>query len=102
MFSLLSLLLGSDNDSGLASYVARQIDRTLSWKVCFVLLLLPPPSSHHILRDLESCIGVVNVQDVKWLQSITSMLILVKGVVTAEDGKLLLFLFPSSLWLSTR
>ena len=44
------------NDSGLASYVAGQIDRTLSWK------------------------------DVKWLQSITTMPILVKGVITAEDG----------------
>nr|GEW05514.1 peroxisomal (S)-2-hydroxy-acid oxidase GLO1 isoform X1 [Tanacetum cinerariifolium] len=43
------------NDSGLASYVAGQIDRTLSW------------------------------QDVKWLQTITSMPILVKGVITAED-----------------
>jgi len=31
----------------------------------------------------------VNVQDVKWLQSITSLPILVKGVVTAEDGELL-------------
>ncbi|KMZ57775.1 L-lactate dehydrogenase (cytochrome) [Zostera marina] len=43
------------NDSGLASYVSSQIDRTLSWK------------------------------DVKWLQSITSMPILVKGVMNAED-----------------
>jgi hypothetical protein len=42
-------------DSGLASYVAGQIDRTLSWK------------------------------DVKWLQTITTLPILVKGVVTAED-----------------
>ncbi|KAL4588897.1 hypothetical protein LXL04_001795 [Taraxacum kok-saghyz] len=46
------------NDSGLASYVAGQIDRTLSWK------------------------------DVKWLQTITSMPILVKGVITAEDTRL--------------
>ncbi|VAH30596.1 unnamed protein product [Triticum turgidum subsp. durum] len=46
------------NDSGLASYVAGQIDRTLSWK------------------------------DVKWLQSITTMPILVKGVITAEDSRL--------------
>lgn len=45
-------------DSGLASYVAGQIDKSLSWK------------------------------DVKWLQSITSMPILVKGVITAEDTKL--------------
>lgn len=45
------------NDSGLASYVAGQIDRTLSWK------------------------------DVKWLQTITTMPILVKGVITAEDSK---------------
>lgn len=27
------------------------------------------------------------MKDVKWLQSITSMPILVKGVLTAEDGK---------------
>ncbi|KAG6545200.1 hypothetical protein Mapa_013312 [Marchantia paleacea] len=45
-------------DSGLATYVAGQIDKSLSWK------------------------------DVKWLQSITSMPILVKGVITAEDTKL--------------
>jgi isopentenyl diphosphate isomerase/L-lactate dehydrogenase-like FMN-dependent dehydrogenase len=38
----------------------------------------------------------VNVQDVNWLQSITSLPILVKGVVTAEDGELLrsLLLLP--------
>ncbi|KAG0466124.1 hypothetical protein HPP92_017129 [Vanilla planifolia] len=46
------------DDSGLASYVAGQIDRSLSWK------------------------------DVKWLQSITSLPILVKGVLTAEDASL--------------
>jgi (S)-2-hydroxy-acid oxidase len=45
-------------DSGLASYVAGQIDRSLSWK------------------------------DVKWLQTITKLPILVKGVITAEDTKL--------------
>ncbi|KAG0541663.1 hypothetical protein BDA96_02G036300 [Sorghum bicolor] len=45
-------------DSGLASYVAGQVDRTLSWK------------------------------DVKWLQTITTMPILVKGVITAEDTRL--------------
>ncbi|PRQ29486.1 putative (S)-2-hydroxy-acid oxidase [Rosa chinensis] len=46
------------NDSGLASYVAGQIDRSLSWK------------------------------DVKWLQTITHLPILVKGVITAEDAQL--------------
>ncbi|RZC45416.1 hypothetical protein C5167_038367 [Papaver somniferum] len=46
------------SDSGLSSYVAGQIDRTLSWK------------------------------DVQWLQTITKMPILVKGVVTAEDTRL--------------
>ncbi|ESQ48529.1 hypothetical protein EUTSA_v10020979mg [Eutrema salsugineum] len=46
------------NDSGLASYVAGQIDRTLSWK------------------------------DVQWLQTITKMPILVKGVITGEDARL--------------
>nr|VDD02399.1 unnamed protein product [Brassica rapa] len=46
------------NDSGLASYVAGQIDRTLSWK------------------------------DVKWLQKITNLPLLVKGVLTAEDARM--------------
>ncbi|PPR82987.1 hypothetical protein GOBAR_AA37724 [Gossypium barbadense] len=46
------------DDSGLASYVAGQIDRSLSWK------------------------------DVKWLQTITSLPILVKGVLNAEDARL--------------
>lgn len=46
------------NDSGLASYVAGQVDRSLSWK------------------------------DVKWLQTITRLPILVKGVLTAEDARL--------------
>ncbi|ERM99295.1 peroxisomal (S)-2-hydroxy-acid oxidase GLO1 [Amborella trichopoda] len=45
-------------DSGLASYVAGQIDRSLSWK------------------------------DVKWLQTITDLPILVKGVLTAEDTRI--------------
>ncbi|URE10989.1 Short chain alpha-hydroxy acid oxidase [Musa troglodytarum] len=46
------------NDSGLASYVASQVDRSLSWK------------------------------DVKWLQTVTSLPIIVKGVMTAEDTRL--------------
>lgn len=48
------------SDSGLASYVAGQIDRSLSWK------------------------------DVKWLQTITKMPILVKGILTADDTRLAL------------
>ncbi|KAK4439054.1 (S)-2-hydroxy-acid oxidase GLO1 [Sesamum alatum] len=44
--------------SGLASYVGGQSDRTLSWK------------------------------DLKWLQSITSLPILLKGVLTAEDTRI--------------
>jgi hypothetical protein len=61
---------GQAADSGLASYVAGQVDRTLSWK------------------------------DVKWLQTITTLPILVKGVLTAEDSKLarrLLVLFHQSV-----
>ncbi|XP_022575429.2 glycolate oxidase 2-like [Brassica napus] len=46
------------NDSGLASYAGGQIDRTLSWK------------------------------DVQWLQTITNMPILVKGVLTGEDARI--------------
>ncbi|PIA41636.1 hypothetical protein AQUCO_02200221v1 [Aquilegia coerulea] len=50
--------MDKSNDSGLASYVAGQIDRSLSWK------------------------------DVQWLQTITKLPILVKGVMTAEDARL--------------
>ncbi|KAG5590252.1 hypothetical protein H5410_040766 [Solanum commersonii] len=46
------------DDSRLASYVAGQVDRSLSWK------------------------------DVKWLQTITHLPILLKGVLTAEDARL--------------
>ncbi|XP_027064529.1 glycolate oxidase-like isoform X1 [Coffea arabica] len=46
------------DDSGLISYAAGQTDRTLTWK------------------------------DFKWLQTITSMPILVKGVLTAEDARI--------------
>ncbi|XP_030552420.1 glycolate oxidase 1-like isoform X2 [Rhodamnia argentea] len=45
------------NDSGLTTYAAEQVDRSLSWK------------------------------DVKWLQTITTLPILVKGVLTAEDTR---------------
>nr|KYP41101.1 Peroxisomal (S)-2-hydroxy-acid oxidase [Cajanus cajan] len=46
------------SDSGLAAYVAGQVDRSLNWK------------------------------DIKWLQTITSLPILVKGVLTAEDTRI--------------
>ncbi|KAL2343387.1 hypothetical protein Fmac_004672 [Flemingia macrophylla] len=49
--------LDKTSDSGLATYVAGQVDRSLNWK------------------------------DIKWLQTITSLPILVKGVLTAEDSK---------------
>ncbi|XP_070023653.1 glycolate oxidase-like isoform X5 [Nicotiana sylvestris] len=50
------------NDSGLASDIAGQFDRSLNWKE--------------------------NAQDVKWLQTITGLPILLKGVLTAEDARL--------------
>ncbi|KAL5580980.1 hypothetical protein UlMin_013422 [Ulmus minor] len=54
--------MDKSDDSRLASYVASQIDRTLiSW---------------------------ILFQDVKWLQTITRLQILVKGVLTTEDTRL--------------
>ncbi|XP_071708878.1 glycolate oxidase 1-like [Rutidosis leptorrhynchoides] len=50
--------LDKTDDSGLASYVAGQVDRSLSWK------------------------------DVQWLKTITQLPILVKGVLTAEDARI--------------
>ncbi|XP_021763873.1 peroxisomal (S)-2-hydroxy-acid oxidase GLO1-like isoform X1 [Chenopodium quinoa] len=46
------------DNSGLASYFSYQVDRSLNWK------------------------------DVKWLQTITKLPILLKGVLTAEDARL--------------
>ncbi|KAL6651407.1 hypothetical protein ACP70R_010332 [Stipagrostis hirtigluma subsp. patula] len=46
------------NASSLAAYAAAQVDRSLSWK------------------------------DVKWLQTITPLPILVKGIITAEDARI--------------
>jgi (S)-2-hydroxy-acid oxidase len=46
------------DDSGLATYVAEQVDQSLNW------------------------------EDVKWLRTITKLPILVKGVLTAEDASL--------------
>eukprot|EP00899_Mesostigma_viride_P013122 jgi/Mesvir1/21810/Mv04199-RA.2 len=51
-------VMNKASGSGLAAYVAGQIDPSLSWK------------------------------DITWLKSITSLPILVKGVLTAEDAKL--------------
>lgn len=57
-FSHLNLDMEEKEDSGLAAYVASQVDRSLNWK------------------------------DVQWLQSITSLPVILKGVNTAEDTKL--------------
>uniref|UniRef100_A0A0D3G0K4 (S)-2-hydroxy-acid oxidase n=1 Tax=Oryza barthii TaxID=65489 RepID=A0A0D3G0K4_9ORYZ len=46
------------NGSGLAAYVASQIDRSFSWK------------------------------DIKWLQTVTSLPVLVKGIITAQDTRI--------------
>ncbi|XP_047318626.1 glycolate oxidase-like [Impatiens glandulifera] len=48
----------SNDNSGLLSYFSNQADRSLSWK------------------------------DIKWLKTITSLPILLKGIITAEDGRL--------------
>ncbi|KAG5597465.1 hypothetical protein H5410_038697 [Solanum commersonii] len=82
------------NDSGLASYVAGQIDRTLSWKVYYLSLGHPTYSMFYssFPSFLKNSVGqelFFNLKlDVQWLQTITSMPILVKGVLTAEDARL--------------
>jgi (S)-2-hydroxy-acid oxidase len=56
--------MSKTSDSGLASYVAGQIDRSLTWK------------------------------DIQWLQTITSLPIFVKGVMSAADTKLAIPMAP--------
>jgi len=55
---LLSVDMVTENGSGLASYAAQTLDSSFTWK------------------------------DIKWLQSITSLPILIKGILTAEDAEL--------------
>ncbi|CAI5517107.1 unnamed protein product [Closterium sp. Naga37s-1] len=98
------LNLGSmdkSQESGLSSYVAGQIDRSLSWKLplrapfssslpdsnlndpSFLPSDSPfPPSFTPSFRHLSPMI------DIAWLKSITSLPILVKGVITAEDAEI--------------
>lgn len=73
------------DDSGLASYAAGQVDRSLSWKVKWSF-----PNEISWTRNLKleyQIFYLAYVQDVKWLQTITHLPILLKGVITAEDGK---------------
>jgi FMN-dependent dehydrogenase len=70
---LLLLLQGTKDggkDSGLAAYVASLIDRSLSW------------------------------EDLKWLRSITTLPIVVKGVMCAEDAKEALKHGVDAIWVS--
>lgn len=61
---------GGSGDSGLSSYVASLIDKTLSW------------------------------DDIKWLRSITKLAIVVKGVMTAEDAREALRHGVDAIWVS--
>lgn len=74
------------DDSGLASYVANQIDRSLSWKVRYLCYILHLPDRKTWEKFLKFSFLPIK-QDMKWLQTITSLPILVKGVLTAEDSK---------------
>lgn len=61
---------GKGKESGLAAYVAGQIDRGLSW------------------------------QDISWLRSITKLPIVLKGIHTAEDARLAVKYGVDGIWVS--
>ncbi|KAL6843822.1 hypothetical protein ACP4OV_026393 [Aristida adscensionis] len=61
--------LDKRNTSGLTAYVASQVDSSLSWEE------LNYPTHEEM-------------QDVKWLQAITPLPILLKGIITAEDARI--------------
>lgn len=46
--------------------------------------------------------GVLTWQDVQWLQSITKLPVLAKGILTAEDGKIhgIRLALKFSVWLT--
>jgi hypothetical protein len=39
-----------------------------------------------VVQLMIKCLDLLCVQDVEWLKSITTLPILLKGIVTAEDG----------------
>ncbi|XXG66033.1 hypothetical protein AAC387_Pa05g3589 [Persea americana] len=74
------------NDSGLTSYVAGQVDQSLSWKLNEREGISDEGSLQLFAALREG--RVTQMKDVKWLQTITHMPILVKGVMTAEDTRI--------------
>eukprot|EP00268_Persea_americana_P064098 TRINITY_DN839_c0_g1_i4.p1 TRINITY_DN839_c0_g1~~TRINITY_DN839_c0_g1_i4.p1 ORF type:complete len:396 (+),score=72.19 TRINITY_DN839_c0_g1_i4:190-1377(+) len=74
------------NDSGLTSYVAGQVDQSLSWKLNEREGISDEGSLQQFAALREG--RVTQMKDVKWLQTITHMPILVKGVMTAEDTRI--------------
>ncbi|RWR81809.1 glycolate oxidase [Cinnamomum micranthum f. kanehirae] len=76
------------NDSGLASYAAGQVDQSLSWKSKERgESRVPDKGSLQLFAALREG-RVTQMKDMKWLQTITHMPILVKGVMTAEDTRI--------------
>jgi len=61
---------GQGKESGLAAYVAGQIDKSLQWK------------------------------DIAWLKSLTKLPIIVKGIHTAEDAELAIQHGVNAIWVS--
>ena len=100
-----------DKGSKLAAYASAMLDASVCWKVlttcisvfaseALVLECTPSvPTSKKLVTHLMSmtnyscwvnyCLsGSHLLQDITWLKSITNLPILIKGVLTPEDGKL--------------
>ncbi|XP_020968936.1 peroxisomal (S)-2-hydroxy-acid oxidase GLO1 isoform X4 [Arachis ipaensis] len=77
---------GEKNKAGSSvSQTRRHIDPSLNWKVILFTYKLEFYNNN---QAYVSSAPLSYIQDVKWLQTITSLPIVVKGVLTAEDARI--------------
>ena len=59
------------------------LDASLRWEVCPIIC----SDSLYVYFLSSLVIKFYHLQDISWLRSITSLPILIKGILTHEDGK---------------
>ena len=76
-----------DQGSKFETFANKTLDASLRWEVRAVKLLELNYSILCLFCFQFSCNVLVNPQDIQWLRSITTLPIIIKGILTSEDGK---------------
>ncbi|KAA0053522.1 peroxisomal (S)-2-hydroxy-acid oxidase GLO4-like [Cucumis melo var. makuwa] len=79
---LISIDVKSDQGSKLETYANEMLDASLSWEVC----LMNCSHSMYVYFISGLVITFYHLQDIGWLRSITTLPILIKGILTHEDA----------------